>query len=182
VLLQDAVDDDVGIGGYIYREGQQIGNVYWTFRRDEEDQLVVDLGLVEIENSDHRGQGFSKSLASILLPYFQRCGVDRIEVTAGWQGAYVWAKWGLVWNPDPAKLQESLRYITRSANKLLPTLNDEGKRVIQQIIDQLQPGNLRLPSPIELARLTAPGHPNLGRDLLEDSYWHGAMYLGEGEA
>ncbi len=183
VLLQDAVDDDdVGIGGYIYREGQQIGNVYWTFRRDEEGKLVVDLGLVEIENSDHRGQGFSKSLASILLPYFQRCGVDRIEVTAGWQGAYVWAKWGLVWNPDPVKLQESLQYITRSANKLLPTLNDEGKQVIQQIIDQLHPGNLRLPSPIELARLTAPGHPNLGRDLLEDSYWHGAMYLGEGGA
>jgi hypothetical protein len=177
VALEDLVDDEVGIGGHLFHAGQQIGNIYWSFHRDGEGKLVVDLGLIELENTNLRGKGFSKALAAILLPYFERSGVDRIEVTAGWQGAYVWAKWGLDWNPDPAKLQESLDYIRRSADELMPTLNDEGKRVLEQILERLHPDHPRLPAPVELASLTAEGHPALGRELLEDSYWHGAMYL-----
>jgi len=182
VELAGLVEDDVGLGGRIRSGEKELGPIYWSFRRDGEGKLVVDLGLVEIRDKEFRGQGFSKSLAAILKPYFERSGVDRVEVTAGWQGAYTWAKWGLDWNPDPAKLRESLDYIGRSASELLPTLNDEGKRVIEEVMERLDPDHARLPSPSELARLTAPGHPDLGRELLENSYWHGVMYLGEGES
>jgi GNAT superfamily N-acetyltransferase len=177
-LALEAVDDEAtGLAGPILNGERPIGGAYWSFYRDDQGSLVAHHGLIDIQEQRFRGRGFSRALRSQLLPYYERSGVARIELTAAWQGAFAWASWNFSWDPDPHRLVESLDSIRASARRLSTSVNDDARAVLEQIVLRLEPEHPRLPEPIELARLIAPGHPELGRELLEHTRWHGVQDL-----
>ncbi|MFV8048816.1 toxin glutamine deamidase domain-containing protein [Mycobacterium sp. 48b] len=96
---------------------------------------------------------------------------------AAWDGAYAWASWGFGWAPDAAKLQDSLNSIKSSAQKLRAQVGPEAQYVLDEVVHRLEPDHPRLPEPIDLARLTAPGHPDLGQRLLTNTNWHAVRYV-----
>ncbi|CRZ17740.1 toxin glutamine deamidase domain-containing protein [Mycolicibacterium neworleansense] len=177
VELQRVPDEATGIAGYIRSDGKQVGIIYWSYHRDATGNLVAFHGMIEITSASHRGKGFSKALAKQLEPYYAYSGVDRIEMEAAWDGAYAWASWGFSWAPDPAKLQDSLNSIKSSAQRLRAQVGPEAQVVLDEVIQRLDPDHPRLPEPIDLARLTAPGHPDLGQRLLTNTNWHAVRYL-----
>jgi GNAT superfamily N-acetyltransferase len=176
VELERVEDEATGLAGPILNGDQSIGGVYWSFHRDGEGYLVATHGLIDIQER-FRGQGFSRALSSQLEPYYERSGIDRIELTAAWQGAYAWASWGFTWDPDPHKLQESLDSIRDSARRLSAGVDDDARAALDDVVGRLDPEHPRLPEPMELARLSAPGHPQLGRELLDYTRWHAVRYL-----
>nr|WP_231395961.1 toxin glutamine deamidase domain-containing protein [Mycobacterium sp. URHD0025] len=177
VELQRVPDEATGIAGNILSAGKQIGMIYWSYHRDAAGNLVAEHGMIEITSASHRGKGFSKALAKQLEPLYARSGVDRIEMEAAWDGAYAWASWGFSWAPDSAKLRDSLNSIRNSAQKLRAQASPEAQAVLDEVIQRLEPDHPRLPEPLDLARLTAPGHPDLGQKLLTNTNWHAVRYL-----
>ncbi|WP_322786874.1 toxin glutamine deamidase domain-containing protein [Mycolicibacterium septicum] len=177
VELQRVPDEATGIAGYILSDGKRIGTIYWSYHRDAGGNLVAFHGMIEITSASHRGKGFSKALAKQLEPYYVHSGVDRIEMEAAWDGAYAWASWGFGWAPDTAKLQDSLVSIKSSAQKLRAQVGPEAQAVLDEVVHRLEPDHPRLPEPIDLARLTAPGHPDLGQRLLTNTNWHAVRYV-----
>ncbi|MGV0809475.1 alpha/beta hydrolase [Mycolicibacterium setense] len=177
VELQRVPDEATGIAGYILSAGKQIGMIYWSYHRDAAGNLVAEHGMIEITSASHRGKGFSKALAKQLEPLYARSGVERIEMEAAWDGAYAWASWGFSWAPDPVKLQNSLDSIRNSAQKLRAQVGPEAQAVLDEVVQRLHPDHPRLPEPLDLARLTAPGHPDLGKKLLTNTNWHAVRYL-----
>ncbi len=177
VELQRVPDEAAGIAGHILSAGKQIGMIYWSYHRDAAGNLVAFHGMIEITSASHRGKGFSKALAKQLEPFYALSGVDRIEMEAAWDGAYAWASWGFSWAPDPAKLRDSLDSIKSSAQRLWTQVGPEAQAVLDEVVQRLDPDHPRLPEPIELARLTAPGHPDLGQRLLTNTNWHAVRFL-----
>ncbi|MGV0744126.1 toxin glutamine deamidase domain-containing protein [Mycolicibacterium sp. XJ870] len=177
IELQRVPDEAAGIAGYILSGGKRVGNIYWSYRRDAEGNLVAFHGMIQITSASNRGKGFSKALAKQLEPFYAHSGVDRIEMEAAWDGAYAWASWGFNWAPELAKLQESLNSIKSSAQRLRPQVGPEAQAVLDEVVQRLDPDHPRLPEPIDLARLTAPGHPDLGQRLLTNTNWHAVRYL-----
>ncbi|WP_066902293.1 toxin glutamine deamidase domain-containing protein [Mycolicibacterium houstonense] len=177
VELQRVPDEATGIAGYIFSDGKQVGHIYWSYRRDSDGNLVAFHGMIEITSASHRGKGFSKALAKQLEPFYAHSGVDRIEMEAAWDGAYAWASWGFSWAPELANLQKSLNSIKTSAQRLRPQLGPEAQAVLDEVVQRLDPDHPRLPDPVDLARLAAPGHPDLGRRLLTNTNWHAVRYL-----
>ncbi|MGA5534144.1 alpha/beta hydrolase [Mycolicibacterium nivoides] len=177
VELQRVPDEATGIAGYIMSAGKQIGMIYWSYHRDAAGKLVAEHGMIEITSASHRGKGFSKALAKQLEPLYARSGVERIEMEAAWDGAYAWASWGFSWAPDPVKLQSSLDSIRNSAQKLQAQVGPEAQAVLDEVVQRLHPDHPRLPEPLDLARLSAPGHPDLGQKLLTNTNWHAVRYL-----
>ncbi|WP_430755428.1 toxin glutamine deamidase domain-containing protein [Mycolicibacterium septicum] len=180
VELQRVPDEATGIAGHILSAGKQIGMIYWSYHRDAAGNLVAFHGMIEITSASHRGKGFSKALAKQLEPFYARSGVDRIEMEAAWDGAYAWASWGFSWAPDPGKLRDSLNSIRSSAQKLRTLVGPEAQVVLDEVVERLHPDHPRLPEPLDLARLTAPGHPDLGQKLLTNTNWHAVRYLDAG--
>ncbi|MHC9297397.1 LuxR C-terminal-related transcriptional regulator [Mycobacterium sp. LTG2003] len=167
----------VDLNGLI-RQAREIGSIKGTFSRDAAGSLVVevkDSGLY-IYHPDHRGRRFSKALMRELVPYFQRSGVDRLEVTTDGDGGYAWARAGISWDPDPQRLQVSMASVMGSAERLLSSVDEPAQQVLRATMQQLRSGNDR-PQPIDLANLTAPGCDDLGRRLMVDTEWYGVLPL-----
>lgn len=160
---------EIRITGVILNGDTEIGTSQWIFDRDADGHLVATNGGLEIraEFKSLRGQGFSRALTGQLERYFVRSGVDRIEGRTHDKGGYAWPRQGYTWNHDPAKLEESLNSIKTSAANLAPRLNPKARAVLDDLVQTLEPGHPRLPEPIDIAHLAAPGEPELGRRLLE---------------
>jgi glycerophosphoryl diester phosphodiesterase/predicted Fe-S protein YdhL (DUF1289 family) len=160
---------EVRLNGVILNGDTEIGRHQWILDRDADGNLVATNSGLEIrEEFKHlRGQGFSRALSGQLERYFVRSGVDRIEGRTHDKGGYAWPRQGFTWNPDPVKLQESLNSIKASADTLRPKLSPQARVVLDEMVQRLEPGHPRLPDPIDLANLAAPGEPQLGRRLME---------------
>ena len=172
-------EDDRGVFlvGEILSGETEIGKIVRRFFRDDERHLVVKNSYLEIVDSRFQRQGFSTALAAELEPYYLRCGVDRIEIQASRQGSYAWAHRGFTWDLDPARLQESLVSIRKSARQLTSWVSDEAQVVLAEIVGRLEPDHPQLPEPLELADLATPDEPNLGRRLLAGTIVHLVKYL-----
>ncbi|MFV8161889.1 toxin glutamine deamidase domain-containing protein [Mycobacterium sp. 134] len=161
----------------VIRADAEIGYVTLQFYRDGDGSLVVKNVLVEIENTDYRGKGFSKALSSELEQYYVRSGVDRIELMSDMQGSNAWAHRGFTWDTDPDLLQESLDGIKDAARQLRDQVSTEAQTVLDGIMPRLEVGHPRLPEPIDLAVLATAAEPALGRKLLDDTSIYYVKYL-----
>ncbi len=161
------VGGDVYLDGKIFSGDREIGRTQRIFARDSGGDLVAYHTGVEIDDKQLRGKGFAKALTAELERYYMQSGVDRIELRTHDKGGYAWARRGFTWNTDTRALQESLDSIKASARTLSAQLSPESRAVLNELVQRLDPKNLRLPEPIDIANLAAPGEPNLGRRLLE---------------
>jgi hypothetical protein len=163
--------------GVILDGDDVVGAVHRTFYRDPDGNLVVfEDGLILGE--DHKGRGFSKALIATLAPFYRSSDVDRVELLAGLEnGGYAWARRGFAWDPHPSRLRESLENIRKAAQQLAKRVGPKARDVLRDLTDSLHPENLDLPEPIDLADLTAPGEPELGRKLMNGSQWWAVMYM-----
>jgi TipAS antibiotic-recognition domain len=169
VLIGDILDGDA-----------PIGVVVRDLMLDDKANLVVQNRFLIIDDPQFRGRGFSKALAAELEHYYLRSQVHRIEVKTSSQGSFAWARRGFIWNPDTAKLQESLDSVKDSIRALLPQVSKNAQQVLRDIVPRLDAGRPDLPAPIELAELTAPGASDLGRQLLDETGLHFVKYLRGG--
>jgi hypothetical protein len=168
---------EVIVGGSILSGGEEVGFVQRTFYRDAAGNLVVHDDVVEIPDKQFRFKGFSKALTDQLESYYVRSGVDRIEMRTEQDGGHAWARRGFTWNPDPRKLQESFDSIKESARELRDRVSPEAQTLLDEIVERLDPRRPDLAEPIDLAALSTPSEPDLGRQLLTDTHWHGVKYL-----
>jgi hypothetical protein len=186
IELEGRVEDgEVVLYGPIRNGDRKVGEIGRRIFRDLLDpsstdygQLVVVEGLMDIPKTRFRGQGFSKAVAAELTDYYARSEVDRVEVNAQKaNGGYAWARVGFTWNTDPLLLRHSLRSIEKAANKLKAQVGPDARQVLEQIAERLSPERPDLPEPIDLASLTAPGEPTLGKKLMNGTNWFGVIYL-----
>lgn len=127
-------------------------------------------------------KGFSKALSEQLEQYYATSGVDRIELRTEQDGGYAWARQGFSWNPDSAKLQTSVDNVRNAAVRLRDQVSPEARALLDDVVRRLHPSHPDLPEPIDLAALSTPQEPNLGRDLLTDTHWNGVKYFGAADA
>jgi GNAT superfamily N-acetyltransferase len=167
---------EVIIGGSIFKGDEEVGFVQRTFVRDRDGNLVVHDNSVDIDEP-FRFKGFSKALTLELESYYEANGVDRIEMRTEQEGGHAWARRGFTWNPDPRKLQASLDSIKASAAELHERVSPEAQALLDEMVVRLEPGRSDLPEPIDLAALRTADEPDLGRQLLTDTYWYGVKYL-----
>ena len=160
---------EIRLTGVIINGDTKIGTTQWIFDRDANGHLVATNSGLEIKAAfKHlRGQGFSRALSGQLERYFVRSGVDRIEGRTHDTGGYAWPRQGYTWNPDPELLLESLNSVKTSATTLSRQLNPQARAVLDEMVQRLEPGHPRLPDPIDLANLVAPGEPQLGKRLMQ---------------
>jgi glycerophosphoryl diester phosphodiesterase len=170
-------EGEVIVGGYIRSGDYEIGFMQYSFYRDAAGDLVAHHDVVEIDDQRYKFKGFSRAVAAQLDPYFARSGVDRIELRTEQDGGDVWARRGFTWNTDPAKLQESLDSVKSAAENLYHWVSDDGKAALRDVVARLDPGHPRLPEPIELATLATADEPDLGRQLMHGTMWHGVKHL-----
>ncbi|MHC9297142.1 toxin glutamine deamidase domain-containing protein [Mycobacterium sp. LTG2003] len=173
---------EILMSGRILHDARVIGRITWVLGRDLDDGLLVAYhDVIEINETDLQGKGFATALASQLQPYYERSNVDRVEADARWDGAYVWARWGFTWSPDPDKLQDSLDSLKTSAETIQndPSTDVDTNELVERILSWLTPNHPLLLQPFELARLGTRGRPSLGSDLLMDTEWHGVKYLSD---
>ncbi|MDV3124012.1 alpha/beta hydrolase [Mycobacterium sp. 21AC1] len=165
--VDENLTDVVLLTGSIFDGDTKIGTIQRQFERDGEGNLVAaHTGLV-IDDEQLRGKGFSKALTSELERFYVHSGVDRIELTTHDKGGYAWARRGYTWDPGSRQLQESLDRVKMSARQLRETVSDEARALLDQVVQQLDPSNPRLPEPIDLANLATTAEPNLGQRLLD---------------
>ncbi|WP_369798405.1 toxin glutamine deamidase domain-containing protein [Mycobacterium sp. URHB0044] len=169
--------DAVFFDGVIFSGTQEIGTMMRRFARDGDGNLVAHHILVSIDDEHFRGNGFSKALTSEFERYYQRSGFDRIQLATSQNGGYAWARRGFTWNPDPARLEPSLRNIRASAYHLRRTVSAEAARVLDDVMARLHPERSDLPDPIDLAALATPDEPDLGRRLMDGAQWNAVKYL-----
>ncbi len=171
------LNGEIMLVGEIFRGNTHIGEIQREFGRDGDGNLVAYHTGLSIDDEKYRGRGFSKALTSELERYYIGSGVDRIELGSHAQGSYAWARRGFTWDPDPESLQSSLDSIKNSARELLPWVSGDAQEVLRDVIERLEPDHPRLPELIELASLTAPGEPDLGRQLLDETRVNFVKYL-----
>ncbi|MGV0815337.1 toxin glutamine deamidase domain-containing protein [Mycolicibacterium boenickei] len=175
----EALPSAVQLTGEIFNGDKRIGDIDRIFLRDETGRVVAHHNEMKIEDKELRGKGFSKAFLSEFDQYYARSGVDRIEMLAVWDGAYAWARRGFSWDLRPDELQESLDSVKVAAQRLLRSVSSEARVVLEEVIGRLEPGHPRLPDPADLANLSAPGHPELGREILRRTSWYGVKYVDE---
>jgi hypothetical protein len=164
-------------GAVIISGDEVVGFVQRTFVRDGDGHLVIHDNAVDIPDDRFRYKGFSKALVHELEQYYERSGADHIEMRTEQDGGHAWARRGFTWNPDPRKLQASLDSIKESAAQLRDRVGPEARALLDDVVQRLDPRRPDLPEPIDLAVLSTPDEPHLGRQLLTDTHWHGVKYL-----
>jgi hypothetical protein len=153
------------IYGDIISGGQKVGTIHWRINSDKFGVLVAEHHVYADKPFPVRE--FTDAVAVQLESYLRRSGVLRIESTMWGKAAYAAAARGESWNPNPELLHASLDEVKRSARQLSALLSDEDRRVLNDVVAQLDPNNAAIPTPIELAALATPDVPDLGRQLLE---------------
>jgi hypothetical protein len=171
----EAMSDAVPVfGPSIYGEvlsgDQVVGTIHWWFDRQKLGVLVVRHRL--FVDTDFSVGEFCNAVAVEMEPYLQSSGAVRIESETYGRAAYAAAARGESWNPDQNLMQESLVEIKRSASELSARVSDEGRRVLADIVQRLDPNHARLPEPEDLADLATPAEPDLGQRLLEGTGVH----------
>ncbi|WP_237165069.1 alpha/beta hydrolase, partial [Mycolicibacterium peregrinum] len=180
--VADERTGEVIIGGLIFDGDEEIGFTQQTYLRDRDGNLVAHQNVVDIPDRAFRGKGFSKALSEQLEQYYATSGVDRIELRTEQDGGYAWARQGFSWNPDSAKLQTSVDNVRNAAVRLRDQVSPEARALLDDVVRRLHPSHPDLPEPIDLAALSTPQEPNLGRDLLTDTHWNGVKYFGAADA
>ncbi|MGV0770856.1 alpha/beta hydrolase [Mycobacterium syngnathidarum] len=159
--------NSVQLTGDIFDGDTKIGTIIREFSRDPDGTLVAAHTGLHIDDKQLRGQGFSKAVTYELERLYVRSGFDRIELTTHDKGSFAFARRGYAWDPRPRQLQESLDRVKMSAGKLRESVSEEAKDVLDRVVQQLDPGNPRLPEPIDLANLATREEPDLGQRLLD---------------
>ncbi|WP_371815053.1 alpha/beta hydrolase [Mycobacterium sp. DL440] len=180
--VADERSGEVIVGGLILSGDEEVGFIQQTYVRDSEGELVAHQNVIDIPDKDFRGKGFSKAVRAQLESYYVASGVDRIELRTEQDGGYAWARQGFTWNPDPAKLTASLDSVKNSALQLRDQVSSEGRAVLDDLVQRLNPRRPDLPEPIDIAALATAEEPHLGRDLLTGTHWSGVKYLGAADA
>ncbi len=175
----DRFGNEVLLTGKILHGDTEIGTVQRGFARDSQGNLVAyHNGLVIKDEFTHlRGQGFSKALTAEMERFYVHSGVDRIELQSHDKGTRAWARRGFTWDPDPARLQQSLDRIRDAALHLSPQLSDEARTVLDELVQRLHPDHPRLPELIDIVDLAAPGVPDLGERLVDGVKVNFVRYL-----
>nr|WP_255413243.1 toxin glutamine deamidase domain-containing protein [Mycobacterium sp. 3519A] len=172
-----SLSNEVIVGGHIFSGDEYVGFMQRTFVRDVDGHLVAHHNVVEIDQERFKFKGFSRALSAQLEAYYERSGVDRIELRTEQDGGHVWAKRGFTWNTDPAKLRESLQSVKDAADRLYNWVSDDAKALLRRTVARLDPAHPRLPEPAELAALAVADEPDLGRQLMYGTQWHGVKHL-----
>ena len=175
----DRFGNEVLFTGKILHGDTEIGTIQRGFARDAQGDLVAyHNGLViKDEFTQLRGQGFSKALTAEMERFYVHSGVDRIELQSHDKGTRAWARRGFTWDPDPARLQQSLDRIRDAALQLSPRLSDEARTVLDELVQRLHPDHPRLPELIDIVDLAAPGVADLGERLVDGVKVNFVRYL-----
>ncbi|HET6734020.1 toxin glutamine deamidase domain-containing protein [Mycobacterium sp.] len=174
--FQDDGRPRVVLEGVIFDGDRDVGDIALSLYRDDDGNLVAHHEL-HTNDENFRGWEFTRAVNSALAPYYAGAGVERIVTTTLGKSAYAAADLGDTWDPDPKHLQESLDHVKAAARRLSPSLSDEGRVVLDQIVQRLEPEHPRLPDPVDLAHLTTFDEPDLGRRLLEGTR---LVHVGDG--
>jgi GNAT superfamily N-acetyltransferase len=175
----------IELNGRVLRgEGQPIGVVTRTFRRDDTDNKMVVQNDYLALDEDAQRKGFAGAFYDELEAYYRRSGVDRIEIHAALdRGGYAWARRGFDWNMSAVHLQASMRDIRWQIDGLLElgSTSEADKAMLRAIRINMDTDRIALaPSPGELAELSTADDPELGVKLMTGSDWYGVMPLTEG--
>lgn len=153
------------IYGDVLFEDQRVGTIHWWVKPDKLGVLTVEHQL--FITGDFPVREFTDAVAREIEPYLLRSGVVRIDVTTAGETFYAAAARGETWNPDPELLAQSLNEVKRSADELWALASDATRGVLNKVVARLDPDGTDIPTPLELAALSAPGEHHLGRQLLE---------------
>ncbi len=156
----------VVLEGDIFVGDRNAGAMTLTFDRDSTGNLVVHDDIHILDGEAH-GRDLYDALNSVLGPHYADSHVDRVVSTTDATSAYGAVNIDGTWDPDPARLQESLDNLKLSADRLRPTVSDEAKRILDDIVARLESDHPRLPEPSDLAALGTRDEPDLGSRLLD---------------
>lgn len=166
---------------------EKAGPIERIFSRDDDGRLVVDNAGMYLneESDDHEGRGFATAFAPRLERYYQRSGVDRIEVFAAAEnGGYTWARQDFRW--DKNKLDKSIDNIVGRLHYVrFQATTREDREAIDAMLERLTDGGAvrpidELPTPREIAGLRTQGTPDLGAQVMLGSNWYGVKKLSGG--
>lgn len=82
--------------------GKQVGDLTRTFIRHPDERLQVHHDYFAI-NAQVQGGGAAKEMMRRALPFYERIGVDYVDVSAHWIGRYTWATAGFKWDAATAR-------------------------------------------------------------------------------
>jgi DNA-binding CsgD family transcriptional regulator len=86
-------------------------------------------------------------------------------------------RWRFAWDPwwDSGRPSTAVEKVKIWADKLTRQISDEARDVLGGVVARLHPDH---PEPIELAKLSIPSEPDLGRLLLTAAKWIAVKHLG----
>jgi DNA-binding NarL/FixJ family response regulator/GNAT superfamily N-acetyltransferase len=174
VETRDGDGEPVVLTGDVLRGDEVIGGIGRDFYRDSRGNLVVDNAALAVD--DEIFFEVANTIDSVLEPYYWGGGVHRIEEEVVDNGSNACVRRGFIWDPDSAKLVESLENMKRSARDLGHEVDDQARAVLRYVVAALDPARPDFPMPIDLAGLSVSTEPDLGARLLADTNWWGVKY------
>jgi hypothetical protein len=183
------------------RDGEFVGDVGRQFHFDAAGRLVAGYGTVKLDEAFRR-QGIVRAVNEHCVREYRRLGVDRIELNAVGDGAWVWANWpGMHFEPRGDQLRgatypnDVCRQAALDAREMaFGSISDESARELLdryvsagRVSADLARHTLRvLPSPERIAdgdmagALLLPQQvADLGRDQPWDGTWLGRELIRE---
>lgn len=173
--MQDYGSGRIQLTGDIMRGDEVVGGIGTMFFRDTHGHLVVDNAMT-LDHEDDAFEDVAREIDSALEPFYWRSGVHRIEEEVVDDTGRAAVARGYTWNPDPAKLAESLDNMTRSARALGREVGEEARAALRDVVARLRPTHPDLPSPADLDSLSVASEPELGARLLADTNWWAVKY------
>ena len=174
--MQDPDRISVFLIGDILLGDEVVGGIARTFRRDDQDRLVVENDALAIDSDDDSLEDVAREIDSALEPYYWRHGVHHVVEEVVDDAGRAAVRRGFTWHPDPAKLGESLANMTQSARALGREVGEGARAALRDVVAALNPTHPNLPAPAYLDSLSTASEPDLGARLLADTNWWGAKY------
>ncbi|MEU9333135.1 hypothetical protein AB0D49_08215 [Streptomyces sp. NPDC048290] len=184
----------------VMRDGELAGEIWRTFRRDEQGRLYAKHDLLEL-GAPFRRRGFSNAVNAHLEDWYRRSGAHRIELNAGMDnGGYVWAAKGYLFASaeEAENIAERLERQLDALESWLEEHKDDdgtpddeyesaedaysdGEALLRRMHDEPF-GSPGFPAPGEIADLGRLPHHTaadswLGKRVLMGSSWNGVKYL-----
>lgn len=171
-------------GTLMNEDGMNIGRFTRHFKQDGEGGVKVSHELLEIDDEEYQGAGFSKVFNRNAENYYISHGIDRIDVHAALDGGgYTWASSGFDFDTNVNNLAKSRNNLNFRMDQYEENFNVP--RVVRNQMDdlrsriQLDPSNVDFPTPKEFADIgRLPGAESWpGKVIMRGSNWYGTKVL-----
>lgn len=142
---------DLELSGTILdKSGQKCGEVIRYYKREPDGSLTVKNHEFFIDDA-HQGSGLGKALFNSQMDAYEKQGVSKTKLEAGFVGRYVWTKAGFEWDDK----EQSARVLSQFGDHLS---SKYGPDTAAKIMSQVK-------TPYDMSRVSV-GNERVGKDFL----------------